>query len=173
MILSVASLLDNEKCVGDLREVLNRTKGTAKDGKIWMQEVYEAAGTDTRTFLLFKMIHQGIIMSLASQIKVIMFATTKSFTKDVRTPDGWIVSVKVREKTIRVSHTRKEVSMLSGPLHFEFEWKISINLDFDLSHVINVSIQTKNFTPDSNMEKEQSEKLSVILQSMNLHHDIS
>lgn len=41
MILSVAKLLDSADSVGKFQEVLDRTKATAKDGKLWMEEVYE------------------------------------------------------------------------------------------------------------------------------------
>lgn len=112
-------------------------------------------------------------MSLASQIKVIMFANTQAFTKDVRTPDGWIVGVKISTKKIRVTHTRKEVSMLSGASHFEFQWKIAVTLDFALTSILRVETKTKNFIPDTNMNQQFAEKLKGILTSMNLVYEPS
>lgn len=180
-ILSVAQILDGPERASNFKEVLDRTKRTAKDGKLWMQEVYEVgtlkfaltpqtAGVNTRTFQLFKTIHQGIIMSLASQIKVIMFANTQAFTKDVRTADGWVISVKIRKTQIRVCHKRKEVSMLSGSSHFEFRWKIAVNLDFELTRVLNITTATKDFRPDPKMDPIFEKKLRDILASMNLQY---
>ena len=40
-ILSVAQILDGPEGANRFKEVLDRTKHTAKDGKLWMQEVYE------------------------------------------------------------------------------------------------------------------------------------
>jgi hypothetical protein len=40
-ILSVAKILDDPECVRQFQEVLDRTKQTAKDGKLWMEEVYK------------------------------------------------------------------------------------------------------------------------------------
>lgn len=110
-------------------------------------------------------------MSLASQIKVIMYSNTQAFTKDVRTPDGWIIIVKIRQNTISVSHKRKEVSMLSGASHFEFQWKISIDMDFELTKVLNISTSTKHFTPDPQMSPAFETKLRDILSSMNLQYE--
>lgn len=42
-ILSIARILDGGVCATALQEVLDRTKQTAKDGKLWMQEVYEVS----------------------------------------------------------------------------------------------------------------------------------
>jgi hypothetical protein len=107
-------------------------------------------------------------MSLASQIKVIMFANTQAFTKDVRTPDGWRVAVTINTQHIKVTHTRKEVSMLSGASHFEFQWKITVTLDFALTTILKIATKTKNFTSDPNMNQQFAEKLRGILASMNL-----
>eukprot|EP01127_Copromyxa_protea_P001815 TRINITY_DN11725_c0_g1_i1.p1 TRINITY_DN11725_c0_g1~~TRINITY_DN11725_c0_g1_i1.p1 ORF type:complete len:337 (+),score=35.43 TRINITY_DN11725_c0_g1_i1:220-1230(+) len=170
MIISIAKLLDTPAVVKNFQEVLDRTKQTAKDGKMWIQEVYEAAGTNTKTFRLFKLIHQGVIMSLASQIKVVMLANTQAFTKDVRTPDGWVIVVKITREYIHVSHRRKESSMLPGTSHFEFQWKIGITLDTNLTKVLHISTSTKNFEPNPNMNPQFAEKLRVLLGSMNLEY---
>lgn len=98
-------------------------------------------------------------MPVASQLKIIMLSITNSFTKDVRTPDGWQIHIKVTDTGAEITHTRKEVSIKTGADFFQFTWELKVALNAEFSEITDIHVNAHNLEIDPNFNPDVKEKL--------------
>jgi len=91
-------------------------------------------------------------MPAATQLKVIMFSLTNQFTKDVRTADGWQITIKLDNQETLIQHNRREVAMNPGKDNFTFDWSLNVFLISDCSKVQKVSLSAQNLICDPNFD---------------------
>jgi len=165
LLKAVVSALEPPNVVENATKILDSTEEPVDDGAIWMENVFKVIGFESPTVQLLKTTHQGIIMSAASQLKVIMFSATNQITKDVRTLDGWQIEVHIGSSSPHTTHIRKEVSMLPGKDSFQFSWNLTVFLSEDLSSLPKVSLEASNLICDPQFNPLVKEKLESSLAS--------
>jgi len=166
LLKALVESLEKESVYTKVSEFLDKTTQTAADGALWMEEVFNIIGLDSKTTNLAKSLHQGIIMPAATQLKVVMFSATNQITKDVRTNDGWQVLINLSPNQIIAKHTRKEVAMLPGKDHFQFQWNLILNFSESIDSISKISLSAENLTLDKNFDPTMAEKLKKCLADM-------
>jgi len=78
------------------------------DAEILVRRMLEIVGDETTspTVRALKTIHQDIVGHCTFQLK--QHITSRFMTKDVRTPEGWRISMRVAPDYFQVSHTRRD-----------------------------------------------------------------
>eukprot|EP00604_Paraphysomonas_vestita_P003978 CAMPEP_0174824254 /NCGR_PEP_ID=MMETSP1107-20130205/32305_1 /TAXON_ID=36770 /ORGANISM="Paraphysomonas vestita, Strain GFlagA" /LENGTH=94 /DNA_ID=CAMNT_0016050617 /DNA_START=505 /DNA_END=789 /DNA_ORIENTATION=+ len=77
-------------------------------------------------------------------------------TKDVRTPEGWKIFVRLGD-VIQVVHRRIEQSLDEfgdTSNHFEFEWEVLISFDRDLDQLRSATIRIIKLTAAETIDPE-------------------
>lgn len=105
-------------------------------------------------------------MSVASQLKIIMLSITNSFTKDVRTPDGWQVLVNITDACTEVTHIRKEVSIKTGADFFQFTWELKVVLSPNFSEITDIHVSAKDLEIAPEFNPELKEKLTEAIKGL-------
>lgn len=108
-------------------------------------------------------IHQGILTPAANQIKVVLFSNTNQFTKDVQGKEGWKIELALSDSETRISHLRKEVSMIPGDNGYSFEWKLSIFLNPNFQSLENISLLAHNLQVGSKCDPVLKQKIQSCL----------
>lgn len=105
-------------------------------------------------------------MPVASQLKIIMLSITNSFTKDVRTPDGWQILINISDTATEITHIRKEVSIKTGVDFFQFMWELKITLSPDFSQISHIDVCAKNLEMHPDFNQELKERLEEAIKGL-------
>jgi hypothetical protein len=105
-------------------------------------------------------------MSVASQLKIIMLSITNSFTKDVRTPDGWQILLDVTDSGAEVTHVRKEVSIKTGADFFQFTWELKITLAADFMRITDIAVRANNLEIAEDFDQDLKERLESAIKGL-------
>jgi hypothetical protein len=130
---------------GRLRQVLDEAGASltaATDLEALTQRVLtEHLGLDSRTFAVFRAVHQSIL------VPAIMHLTTHVFRdlgplKDVRRPDGWTVAIRLGD-AVSVTHRRWEQNLTppDSAEHFEAQWELHLSFDRRLERLRGVFLR--------------------------------
>jgi len=137
--------------------------------ELFIESIFtDAIGLDSKTARVLKAIHQNIIFIGVFQLKSKVPMTT--MTRDVRTREGWIITVLFVNNVVVVSHRRREQALATAP-HDEqywFEWELRMTFDQNLTDLesSNLSITDLGFDPNINPRKR--EEIKSALSSGNL-----
>lgn len=113
--------------VGAAIRAVNADANESSDAEALCKKMMEAVGTEETSAAIraLKMVHQDIVGHCTYQLKE--HITSRFMTKDVRTPEGWRIAIKVGKDYVQISHTRREQSIDAGgdkTNHWEFEWEL-------------------------------------------------
>jgi hypothetical protein len=82
-------------------------------------------------------------------------------TKDVRTPDGWRILVRLGD-VVQVIHRRIEQSLDEfgdTKNHFEFEWEVFISFDRNMEQLRSATIRVNRLRTAETIDEERLEIL--------------
>ncbi len=91
---------------------------------------------ESSTLRALKTIHQDIVGHCTFELK--QHITSRFMTKDVRTPEGWRITLRLAPDQVQVSHTRREQSIDPGgdkTNHWEFEWELRLLFDHQVTEM--------------------------------------
>jgi hypothetical protein len=135
LILAIAESLEGKSKSDDLREKFSEIVAGASetsDAEQLVKQMIDLLGNESSsaTVRALKTVHQDIVGHCTFQLK--QHITSRFMTKDVRTPEGWRISIRVAQDFFQVSHTRREQSIDAGgdkTNHWEFEWELRLLFD--------------------------------------------
>jgi len=93
----------------------------------------EVIGRESKIAKVFKAIHQNIIFAACYQVKTLI--PLKWMTKDVRGPEGWLITIQFSPGAVSVSHRRREESLATEVEKFWFEWELHMTFDANLEEM--------------------------------------
>mmetsp|Transcript_2096 Transcript_2096/g.3264 ORF Transcript_2096/g.3264 Transcript_2096/m.3264 type:complete len:243 (+) Transcript_2096:46-774(+) len=114
--------------------------------------IFENLGSESKIVKLLSLINQGIVLSGIQVLKESV--CTDIMTKDVRTPDGWRIGIKLGD-AIQLIHHRTEQSLDEfgdRRNHFEFEWEIVISFDKQLEQLRSATLRIVRLTTADTMD---------------------
>lgn len=135
LILTLIDNLEGKTRAEELRPKLESIVETASeksDGEELVKEMIELLGTEEEscTVRALKTVHQDIVGHCTFQLK--QHITSRFMTKDVRTPEGWRITLRITPDQFQISHIRREQSIDQGgdkTNHWEFEWELRLLFD--------------------------------------------
>ena len=119
---SVASKLESPNEYPRVLDAINKFKvnaGTQPDLESYIKELFSALDESSPTVKIFKLINQAALAAAITRIKLSTAMNGSSLkpetlmTKDVRTADGWRISIDINPSEICLSHARREQSLVS------------------------------------------------------------
>jgi len=135
LILAIAQTVEGaavcDRLRGPFQEIVAEAKETS-DAESLVKRMIELCGkeSESATVRALKTIHQDIVGHCTFQLK--QHITSRFMTKDVRTPEGWRITMRFAPDHFQVSHTRREQSIDPGgdkTNHWEFEWELRLMFD--------------------------------------------
>eukprot|EP01112_Ceratiomyxa_fruticulosa_P007076 TRINITY_DN1826_c0_g1_i1.p1 TRINITY_DN1826_c0_g1~~TRINITY_DN1826_c0_g1_i1.p1 ORF type:complete len:320 (+),score=65.06 TRINITY_DN1826_c0_g1_i1:180-1139(+) len=134
VILTVAKKLEPER-YESIREGLEKQKVAERSVlEMVVADVFrEVLGRESKVAKVFKAVHQNIIFAACYQVKTLI--PLKWMTKDVRGPEGWLISIQFSPGAVSVSHRRREESLATEVEKFWFEWELHMTFDANMDEM--------------------------------------
>jgi len=157
VIMGVAQRLEESQKVKELKDYIQQIllKENFSDLEFEVADIFEKLGVESKTAKLFQAIHQNIIFAAVFQLKVKVPNLT--LTRDVRTREGWRISVVFSNNIVTVIHRRREQSLATAPSdeQFWFEWELRILFDQQMTklHSAMLRITDLGFSENINPKK--------------------
>jgi len=171
VIVELASRLEDEetqvKIQKKLGEVLQKEKFGDLEGTVG--EIFvDAVGTNSKVARVLKAIHQNIIFIAVYQLKSKVPMT--SMTRDVRSREGWRVSVSFTKTVVLVTHKRREQSLATSPLdeQYWYEWELRMTFDKDVTEMLSANLKITDLQFDDNISPKKREEIKMALSFGNL-----
>jgi hypothetical protein len=151
--------------------------GDSLDLQNHVRELFHSFDDNCRTVRIFKMINQAALSLAVTALKVGVASQPSSIppegrmTKDVRTPDGWRISIILGQNEICISHIRKEQTLGPpfSPDHWEVKWKLDMHFSSSMRKLeyANISIVKMMFGP--NIPPAMKTELERLYKSFDVH----
>jgi len=138
------------------------------DVELVVEDLFKIIGEDSKTARVFKAIHQNIIFIAVFQLKTKVPMT--AMTRDVRTREGWRISVVFHNNVVVVSHRRREQSLATAPPdeQYWFEWELRMMFDQDMKNMESSILKITDLGFDSKISAKKQHEIKVALSSGNL-----
>ena len=135
LIIALTDVLEGEEKANAIKEKLNAIVEEAtetSEAEQLVKRMFDVLGDESNSITIraLKTVHQDIVGHCTFQLK--QHITSRFMTKDVRTPEGWRISLRIAPDHFQVSHTRREQSIDPGgdkTNHWEFEWELRLLFD--------------------------------------------
>jgi len=164
LLLTIVQALEGEKKAdavrASLKEVVSKASETSEAEHL-VREMIDIVGneTDSSTVRALKTIHQDIVGHCTFQLK--QHITSRFMTKDVRTPEGWRIVIRITPGYFQTSHTRREQSIDPGgdkTNHWEFEWELRLLFDAQVTDMRHAQLRVTDLflsqTIDPQLEED-------------------
>jgi len=138
VVIQLAERLEDQEQQAKIRkkfdELLQRDKFPDLEG-ILDDMFKEIIGTKSKVAKVLKVIHQNIIFTAIFQLKSKVPMTT--MTRDVRSREGWRITVCFTNNVVMVSHKRREQSLATAPPEeaYWFGWELRMLFDAELTEL--------------------------------------
>ena len=163
-------------------EAFEKNAGDELDLQSHVRELFTAAFDENcRTVMIFKMINQAALSLAVTALKIGVTSCTSTLgpdvrmTKDVRTPDGWRILIKLTPSEICISHIRKEQTLGKpiSPDYWDVKWKLDLYYPLSMEDLkyANISVVEMTFGPGIpvNMKTE----LERVYKSFDVHATVT
>jgi len=171
VVTDLAARLETEdqqiKIQKKFEELLQKEKFPDLEGVV--EDLFKTTiGTSCKTAKVLKVIHQNIIFTAVFQLKSKVPMTT--LTRDVRTRDGWRITVLFTKNIVVVSHRRREQSLATAPPEeqYWFEWELRMMFDKDLNEMESAILRITDLQFGENISPRKREEIKTALSSGNL-----
>lgn len=164
LILALMEALEGAEKASAIREKLEvvvNESSESSDAESQVKKMLDLVGTDSTsaTIRALKTVHQDIVGHCTFQLK--QHITTRFMTKDVRTPEGWRIALRVAPDFFQASHTRREQSIDTGgdkTNHWEFEWELRLMFDPQITEMRHAQLRVTDLflsqTIDPQLEED-------------------
>jgi len=146
---------------------LQRDKFSDLEGLV--EDVFHSTiGENSKIAKVLKVIHQNIIFTAVFQLKSKVPMTT--MTRDVRTKEGWRVTVCFSNNVVTVSHRRREQSLATAASdkQYWFEWELRMMFDKDLNEMESAILKITDLQFGENISPRKREEIKKALSAGNL-----
>jgi len=168
-IIGVASNLETEERVNEIKEGLKKYGGAQTEFQLAMADLFHnVIGEDSKTTRVFKVIHQNALFVGCFELKTKI--TMNTFTKDVRGPEGWRILISFTKETCTVTHYKREESLANAPPteQFWFEWKIHMTFDKEMTDVQACFVKVTNLGFGEHISDAKKAEITKMLCAGNL-----
>lgn len=165
LIIALAKMLEGEEKAESLRtpykeivEKVTETTDAEETTKSLLELLGEEASSSTSRAL--KTVHQDVVGHCTFQLK--QHITSRFMTKDVRTPEGWRIHLKLAPDYFQVSHTRREQSIDPGgdkTNHWEFEWELRLMFDAPVSEMRHAQLRVTDLFLSNTIDPQLEEDI--------------
>ncbi|GBG28816.1 Hypothetical Protein FCC1311_050372 [Hondaea fermentalgiana] len=136
----------------------------ASDLQLVVRQIIEAVGVDSKVTKVLKCIHQNVVLQSTVAIKEKL--TMQFPTKDVRSSDGWRITITLSKGFAQVRHTRREQSIDSfGNIenHWEFEWELRMTFDQQMQNMTAAQLRVTRLMLSETMDVGLAARLKATL----------
>jgi len=164
LILAIVEALEGQTRADELRpklkEIVDEATETS-EAETLVKRMIEIVGKEesSPTVRALKTVHQDIVGHCTFQLK--QHITSRFMTKDVRTPEGWRIAIRIAPDHFQVSHTRREQSIDPGgdkTNHWEFEWELRLLFDSQVTEMRHAQLRVTDLflsqTIDPQLEED-------------------
>jgi hypothetical protein len=164
LILAICDALEGEAKVDSIRAPMRAIVEEASEtseAEVLIRKMIDIVGNESNsaTIRALKTVHQDIVGHCTFQLK--QHITTRFMTKDVRTPEGWRIVIRIAPDHFQVSHTRREQSIDPGgdkTNHWEFEWELRLLFDAQVTEMRHAQLRVTDLflsqTIDPQLEED-------------------
>ncbi|PRP88352.1 hypothetical protein PROFUN_03266 [Planoprotostelium fungivorum] len=144
-----------------LKKIMAR-KGIADMGLV-MEELFQTIGSDTPMARLLKSITQNIIFAGVYTLK--MKVPSMPMTRDVRTREGWTVSILFTQNIVTVVHRRREQSLATPQPNdgYWFGWELRMVFDREATRLESCSLRITELYFEENIQPQKRESVAKAL----------
>ena len=144
----------------ELAKVVERVKPEA-EAEGFVREMFKLCGDETSPAMrALKSVHQDVVGHCTLSLK--QHITTRFMTKDVRTPNGWRIRVRVSKDAIQVYHIRREQSVEdkdNRQNHWEFEWELRLLFDPQVTEMRHAQLRVTDLFLSQGIDPQLEENI--------------
>jgi len=157
VVADVASRIENDSSFLDkIKSGLEKlsSKNSFGDLELECQSMFEQIiGMDSKTAKVFSAIHQNIIFAGIFQLKSKL--PLDVMTRDVRSREGWLISVQFLSNVTIITHKRREQSLATAKAEetFYFEWHLIMYFDKNMNNLESATLKITDlvFSPEASI----------------------
>jgi hypothetical protein len=165
LILSLLEALEGLDRANAFRPIMKeivQSANESSDAEHMCRQLIALLGDESNsaTVRALKCVHQDIVGHCTFQLK--QHITSRFMTKDVRTPEGWRIILKVAPEFFQVSHTRREQSidpMGDKTNHWEFEWELRLMFDSKVNEMRHAQLRVTDLFLSSTIDPQLEEAI--------------
>lgn len=165
LIMAVTDALEGRERMDQVKDKILEIAQSAVEGsdaEELVRQMITTLGTEqsSKTIRVLKTIHQDIVGHCTFQLK--QHITSRFMTKDVRTPEGWRITIRVASDHVQVSHIRREQSVdQRGDMtnHWEFEWELRLLFDLEISEMRLAQLRVTDLFLSQNIDSTLEEQI--------------
>eukprot|EP00128_Syssomonas_multiformis_P016743 Colp12_sorted_trinity150504_noHs@26138 len=177
-LLAVAHELETPERAEEINQLLQRyvdSESHGADDQLVVAEILQAIDLSSKTARAFKCVQQNIIFSGAYFLKTQVL--TDYMTKDVRSGDGWRVSLSFgHDGLFTLTHTRKEESVCLVPAPvgvvrdntWKLTWELRLVFDKGLTELHSSTLRINSVEFGADVDADLKSKVNNLLARGNL-----
>jgi hypothetical protein len=162
LILALTKELEGRKRMEELAPQLKAIASKVKDAdetETHVREMFRVCGDEASAAIrALKTVHQDMVGHCTLLLKE--HITSRFMTKDVRTPNGWRIHIKVADDAVRIFHVRREQSIEDAEHkhnHWEFCWELKLLFDPKVNTMVHAQLRVTDLFLDQGIDPELEE----------------